>query len=183
MIKKWHTIASKKLLSHNGFTVVEDTVQLPDGTTTTYVHHGESATDAVIIIAVNHLGQVLVQREYSHPPQKVMWQLPGGKIEPNESVLAAANRELAEESNLQGKILRTIGSFYINNRLSDQKQHVVVAAQLYEHKLPQNTDEFIENHWFNVDQLLHKIATNQFDNINLLAALNLWLHNNTRSSS
>ena len=182
MIKKWRTLARKELLNHNGFIVAEDTVQLPDGATTTYTHLGPAAYDAVIVIAVNQQGKVLVQREYSHPPQKIMWQLPGGKLEPDESIHAGANRELAEESNLQGKSLRTIGSFYVNNRLSDQRQHVVVAAQLFEHTLAQDSDEFIENHWFSVDQLLEKIATNQFDNINLLAALNLWLHNNKGSS-
>ena len=182
MIEHWQTISSKELLNHHGFTVVEDTVRLPDGQTTTYIRHGDSATDAVIIIAVNDQGRVLVQREYSHPPQRAMWQLPGGKMHAGESIHAAANRELAEESGLQGAQLRTIGSFYVNNRLSDQQQHVVVAAQLHEHKLPADVDEFIETHWFSVDQLLEKIATNQFDNINLLAALNLWLHNNKGSS-
>lgn len=183
MIKHWQILSRKTLLEHRDLTIVEDMVRLPDGTTTAYLRHGESTFDAVIIVAVNDRGQVLVQREYSHPPQKVMWQLPGGKMNSGESIHAAANRELAEESGLQGRQLRTIGSFYANNRLSNQRQHVVVAAQLYEHVLPADADEHIETHWFDVDQLLDKIAVNEFDNINILAALNLWLHNNKRRST
>lgn len=39
-----------------------------------------------------------------------LWSLPGGKLEPDESPLAAAQRELAEETGLEGRDWRALGT-------------------------------------------------------------------------
>ena len=42
---------------------------------------------------------------------KSSWIFPGGGIEPNESTIDAAHRELYEEAGVRGRILRELGVF------------------------------------------------------------------------
>jgi ADP-ribose pyrophosphatase len=130
----------------------------------------------VAVIAVDVKGEVLIEREYSYPPNKVMWQLPGGSMKPKETPERAALRELAEECGYSAKQTHVLGSFYINNRLSDKKQYVVLCTNLFRHKLPEDEDEFITYKWFDETTLKSMISFGKFDNINLLAGLNLWFN-------
>ena len=174
--KKWKALSSNVILDHEKLKVIEDTVELPDGTTSTYVRLGAAESQSVIIIAVNAKLQILVQREYSHPPNKVMWQLPGGRMNVGETPEAAARRELAEESGYSAENAEVIGSFYVNNRLSDRKQYIVHCTKLFKHKLREDNDEFIKTYWMQEEKLKAMITEGEFDNINLLAALNIWFH-------
>lgn len=128
------------------------------------------------MIALNDKHEVLLQQEYSYPPDKVMWQLPGGSMRDGETIEAAANRELAEESGYHANNLSVIGSYYTHNRLSDQRQHVVQCTDLIEHKLDHDSDEFIRSSWVPLAELKAMIASGLCDNINLLAAYTLWSH-------
>jgi ADP-ribose pyrophosphatase len=173
--KNWKTHSTKVLLDHEQLKISEDIVELPDGVRRTYVRHAPSEVHSVAIIAVNGEGEVLVQREYSHPPNKIMWQLPGGSMNPGESIEEAALRELAEESGFSARKTDVLGYYFVHNRLSDKKQHVVLCTGLYEHKLREDFDEFIATHWIRRAELVRNIGAGEYDNINLLAALNIWL--------
>lgn len=173
--KPWKVISTKRILVHERIVVDEDTVQLPNGKHTTYVYT-PSLEDSVIIVAINSHDEILIQREYSHPPREVMWQLPGGSMKSGESTIDAAQRELSEESGFAARQNEVIGYFYANNRNSNKKQHVVVCRDLYESKLQEDEDEFIENYWLSVEKVHAMIANKEFKNINLLAAMNLWFH-------
>jgi 8-oxo-dGTP diphosphatase len=52
---------------------------------------------------------LLIQR--GHPPFLGSWALPGGFVEPDETLLVAAQRELAEETGLTNVDLQQIGAF------------------------------------------------------------------------
>lgn len=51
----------------------------------------------VVAAVVRRYGRVLVCQRPDHKRHGGLWEFPGGKIEPGESVLDAARRELAEE--------------------------------------------------------------------------------------
>jgi len=174
MIHKWKFISRKSLLDHPRMKIVEDIIELPNGNKTTYIREAPYSRQSVTIIAVNKKDQILLQREYSYPPDEVMYQLPGGGIEKNEDIIAAANRELSEESGYVSKTLKLVGSFHTNNRRSDSKQYVVVARNLESHKLPEDEEEFIENIWVTRGQLKELVRSGEITNINLLAALQLF---------
>ncbi len=178
--KTWKTLSSKVILNHKQLKITEDLVLLPNGPKTTYIRHAAASTHSVIVVATNVKNQVLVQREYSYPPNKVMWQLPGGSTKEGESIIAAALRELAEESGYSSRKSEILGSFYTHNRLSNKKQYVVACTELFKYKLAEDEDEFIETVWMSKKQLTDKIAKRQFDNINLLAALNIWFNRNKK---
>jgi ADP-ribose pyrophosphatase len=174
--KPWKHISSKVLLDNALLRITEDTLMLPDGRQSKYVRQAPTDVDAVAIVAVNNKGQILLQREYSYPPNKVMWQLPGGAMELGESIVAAAKRELSEESGYDGHTIKSLGSFYVQNRFTDKQQHVLLFTDLFLHKLTHDHDEFIENHWLSKSEVMELLKTGELDNINLLAGLSFWLH-------
>lgn len=173
-IKPWKHLSSKRLIDHPDLKVDEDTVLLPNGRKTNYVRHAPSKLDAVIVIAQNKDGKILLQQEYSYPPNQVLWQFPGGSMNKGESITDAALRELAEESGYSARKTEYLGYFFAHNRYSNRKQHIVVCHELYEKHLAPDADEFIETYWRTQDEIDSMISTNEIQNINLLAALMIW---------
>ncbi|MDQ3158899.1 MAG: NUDIX hydrolase, partial [bacterium] len=139
--KKWKQIKQTLLLDHPEIGIVEDEVLLPNNKKQKYRYIKPTSTHSVIIIAINDGEKILVQREYSYPPDVVMWQLPGGKANSNESILEAALRELAEESGYSSKSPEVIGKFYVHNRYSNRLQYIVLCEDLFKKKLPSDDDE------------------------------------------
>jgi ADP-ribose pyrophosphatase len=154
--------------------IVEDIVELPNGKQTTYIREAPGGKQSVTIIACNKSNEILLQREYSYPPDAIMYQLPGGGIENGEDIIVAANRELSEESGYIAKTSKIIGSFHTNNRRSDSKQYVVVSKNLEPQKTPGDDEEFIESTWVSLDTLKKLIRNGEITNMNLLATLQLF---------
>lgn len=77
-----------------------DTVRLPDGHSATreYVIHPGAVM--VIPLLTDAQGQlrVVLERQFRYPVGQVMVEFPAGKLDPQESVLACAQRELREET-------------------------------------------------------------------------------------
>ena len=173
MIKPWKHIARTELLNHPRMHIVEDTVELPNGQRTQYVREAPHTSYSVAIVAINSQNEILVQREYSYPPDEIMYQLPGGGAGSEEDVIAAANRELSEESGYTARDSRVLGAFYVNNRRSDRKQYVVLCRDLIEEKRPSDPEEFIESMWLPLPKLQQLITDGKITNMNMLAALQL----------
>lgn len=173
MIHKWKFINRKILLDHPKMTVVEDEVLLPSNKKVSYIREAPSKGHSVAIIALDSNERLLLQKEYSYPPDKIMYQLPGGAVENKEGVIDAANRELSEESGYIARDTTVIGSFYLNNRRSDRKQFVVLCRDIMPQKNTEDEEEFIKSEWVSQDKVRTLIQQGKIENIGLLAALAL----------
>ena len=74
--------------------------------------------------------QVLVLRQYRHPVQRRLWELPAGLLDDNESALAAARRELAEEAHLQARDWRVLLDAYTSPGISDEAVRIYLARDV-----------------------------------------------------
>lgn len=170
----WKTISTKLLVETPRLSVQEDIVELPNGKQSTYHLQKPTLTHSVIALAFNDKGELLVQREYSYPPNQVMWQLPGGAMKKNETPIDAANRELTEESGYVLSNCKAIGYFFVNNRTSNRKQYIVTGNSPSKTEIKPDADEFIHSEWMSLSKLNTLIAAGEINNINLLAALRYW---------
>lgn len=179
--KKWKFISRKTILEHPRLNLVEDKVELPDGTRVPYLRESPVTRHSVTIIVLNAENQILLQKEYSYPPDEIMWQLPGGTFDDSEDILSAANRELSEESGIIARKIKILGYYYTNSRRSDQKQYALLGTDLLMYKNSRDPEEFIENVWVTTAELKEKIRKGEIHNINLLAAMNMWLADKTQN--
>jgi hypothetical protein len=76
--------------------VFAEKLRLPDGREIEDFYRLEMPDYAVIFATVGD--RILVQRNYKHGPARVGLHLPAGHLEPDEEPLAAAQRELLEET-------------------------------------------------------------------------------------
>ncbi len=92
----WRVLHERTVYRDRWVQVTLVDVQLPNGETYTYTTLKRIPGAAVV--ALDERGNWLIQREYRHPLRAVIYQLPGGLVDPGESPLTTAQRELLEET-------------------------------------------------------------------------------------
>lgn len=83
---------------------------------------------AAIAVVVRGERLLLVRR--SHKPDAGRWGFPGGKIEPGETVIAAALRELGEETGVAADAIEVLTAVDVIRRERDILHHYVLIAVL-----------------------------------------------------
>lgn len=108
------------------------------------------------IAIVPHQGKVLLVRR-ANPPDPGRWGFPGGKIEPGESYMDAAIRELAEETTIRAEALRALDALDVIVREPDGalKFHYVLVAVLcrFLDGEPKAGDDVHDAGWFEPAQI------------------------------
>jgi len=89
-------LSKTEILKGNFLHAFRDEVSLPNGmhATREYVVH----PGAVMIIPFLDNGDLVLERQYRYPVQRVMIEFPAGKLDAGEDTLACAKRELLEET-------------------------------------------------------------------------------------
>lgn len=142
MNKKWKTLKREVALGSPWYQVFKETVELPSGKVLDdyYVRDG---SQAVLIVAHTKDGKFIMTKQYKHGASEVVLEFPAGKIDAGESVLAAAERELREETGAVADEMTLGPTFFEDPTNSRSKISVVFAEgvdQKYEQELDANED-------------------------------------------
>jgi len=113
------------------------------------VRHGESA----VMLPVDEKGRLLLVRQFRLPAGRSIWELPAGRADPGETVLAAAKRELAEETGYRARRWKKLISFYASPGFLTEKMTIFLAAGLVAGDARPMDDERIECRWFTPTEL------------------------------
>ncbi len=144
-------ITSKTLLKTPIFTVTQDVALDPDGfeIKRAIVKHGGSA----VMMPMDKKGRILLVRQYRLPAKDYLWELPAGRLDPGETPLQAARRELVEETGYRAKKWQKIAVFYASPGFLAEKMTIYLATKLTAGEKKPMEDERIETRWFTAKEL------------------------------
>jgi 8-oxo-dGTP pyrophosphatase MutT (NUDIX family) len=124
----WQTRSSKVVYDNGHFRLIEDAVIQPDGEPGSYAYI-QIPWRVVGIVPLGDDGRVYLVRQWRYPWQRNSWEIPAGHSEADEEPLAAAQRELAEETGLQASSWEHLGSGY-GSAAIDAHYHLYLARGL-----------------------------------------------------
>lgn len=107
-------------------TLVEKTFQMPDGTIKSFVTKDAEDAAAVCVIPLTKRNTVLTVAIFRPGPEEIMHELPGGGVDPEEELEAAARRELQEETGYAPGTIAYLG-FCRYDAYTNGKRHYFLA--------------------------------------------------------
>lgn len=170
------------------FAVDDDAVVLGDGLAPvrrqTVAHH-----DAVNVVALREgsdssqadaAAEILMVRQYRHPVRAMLWEIPAGLLDvPGEQPLAAAQRELAEETDYAAARWDVLVDSYASPGFTTEGARTFLARELtllpVEERIPREAEEAeFEPTWVRFDDAVDAVLRGSLHNpstvIGILAA-------------
>lgn len=129
--KKARVVSSRIAYKGPVFTVTTDHVEEPGGVRARrdVIWHSGS----IVVLAVDGPASdplILLEHQYRHAAGQMMWELPAGRIDDGERELAAAKRELLEETGYSAKTWKKILHFYVSPGFLDETMAIYLAKGL-----------------------------------------------------
>ena len=111
------------------FEVHTDQVVRPDGTHGVYERI--TSRGSVTVLALDSDDTVVLTRQWIYLHGSTQWRLPGGGIDTGDpDPLAAARRELAEETGVRAEKWQSLGSVNCADSITDHVAHLFLATDL-----------------------------------------------------
>ena len=166
-------ISSKEILKNKLFSVTDEVAHDPGGFEIhrNIVRHPGSA----VMLAVNDERQILLVKQFRLPAEQELWELPAGRLDPGEESLAAARRELREETGYSATSWKKLISFWPSPGYVGEKMDIFVAKDLTEGKQELMDDERITLQWFAVPEIGDMIRRGEIQDGKTLIGYYAWL--------
>jgi ADP-ribose diphosphatase len=119
-------------------------IEFSNGVKRTYERLCTHGLGAVIVVAMLDDETVLMVREYAAGLHHYELGLVKGRLEPGESILEGAQRELKEEAGFGARDLQELTHLSLAPGYMNHITHVVLARDLYAEKLPGDEPEALE---------------------------------------
>ena len=157
---KAQVLSSRTVYKGNIFWITQDDVEEPGGVRARrdVVRHNGS----VVVLAVDSTQNpqdpgILLIRQYRHAAGKFLLELPAGRMEPGEKLIAAAKRELIEETGYRAKRWSRHASYYASPGFLSEDMNIVLAEDLTHGEAEPEEDERISLHMTPLSQAMELI--------------------------
>ncbi|BDT71690.1 ADP-ribose pyrophosphatase [Comamonadaceae bacterium OS-4] len=169
-------VSSAEVFQGSFLQVVRDSVGLPDGRTATreYVVHPGAVMVIPLLEHPEAPMRVVLERQYRYPVQRVMVEFPAGKLDPGESTLECAQRELLEETGYRAGQWAKVGVIHPVIAYSTEFIEVWFARDLVAGPRQLDSGEFLDVFDAPVEDLIRACLEGQVTDAKTVSAA-LWL--------
>ena len=123
-----------------------DQVRFPDGSTGELEiirHPGASAIIPFLSDPAGEDPQILLIKQYRYASEGFLYEVPAGRLDPNETPLDCARRELMEETGCSAERIEPLYTFYTTPGFIDERIHGFIATGLTRGESQREADEFM----------------------------------------
>ncbi|WP_416149633.1 NUDIX hydrolase [Salipaludibacillus sp. HK11] len=166
------TISTKSIFKGKIIDLEVQDVVLPDGQESKreIIHH----PGAVAVVAFTDEGKLILVKQYRKALEKVIAEIPAGKLEVGEDPLECARRELEEETGVKAEELSKLHSFYTSPGFANEIVYVYLAEGLKVGTLNMDEDEFVERIDVTLEEAKQMIATEEIHDAKTIYAIQYW---------
>ncbi|HTD95663.1 MAG TPA: NUDIX hydrolase [Edaphobacter sp.] len=170
-------ISSKLAYKGKVFSVFSDKVEEPGGAINVrdVIRHNGS----VVILAVDESKNlkdpdIIFERQYRHAAGQILFELPAGRIEPNERPLTAARREMIEETGYRAKRWTLLTRYFASPGFLGEWMQIYLARDIREGAAQPEADEHIEVFRLPLSEALALVAANKIHDGKTIIGLMLY---------
>ncbi len=176
-LRAWETVSRKTILQHNKFLTVEShTVRLPDGRLIPD-WPWLVIPSAAIVLAMTEDSKFLCFRQTKYALEGTSLAPVGGMLEPGETPVEAAKRELLEETGYAASEWVSLGSYVLDPNRGIASMHLFLALQARETAEPDSDDlEDQELLLLSRDEIEHALQAGEFKVLSWAAAVAMALN-------
>lgn len=180
-LKKAKLISSRESYHGPLFRVTTDVVVEPTGVRARrdVVRHSGS----VVVLAVQDGAdgpRILLERQYRHAAGRFLYELPAGRIDEGERELAAARRELLEETGYSARNWKRILRFWASPGFVAEAMSLYLARGLKAGAAQPEDDEVIEINIVPLKEAVSMVINGAIHDAKTIAGV-LWLDHQTRA--
>jgi 8-oxo-dGTP pyrophosphatase MutT (NUDIX family) len=152
----WQTLGTRAVYANSWLRLREDTVIRPDGQQGIYGVVEMNPT--VGVVALNDISEIALVAQWRYTLGRMSVEIPtGGSESSDRSVLAAAQRELREETGLSAESWRELGSVDNSNGVTNDVAHMFLATGLEAGADAQDPTEQVVLSWLPFGQAVDRV--------------------------
>jgi ADP-ribose diphosphatase len=140
-------LGSQRIYSGRIINLELDQVRFPDGSVGELEmvrHPGASAIVPFVSDPAGDDPQILLLKQYRYAADAYLYEVPAGRLEPGETPLDCARRELQEETGCVAAHFEPLISVYTTPGFTDELIHLFLATDLTRGETKRDADEFFE---------------------------------------
>lgn len=167
-------LGGSRVWQHRFLDAHVDRVRFPDGSEgeQVLIHHpGASAVIPVLSDPAGDDPQLLLIRQYRYAVGGPLWEIPAGRLEPDETPLECARRELLEETGCRCEHLEPLTWLWTTPGFTNEKIHLFVATGLTQGASAREADEFMDVVPLQLTEVLAMIRRGEINDAKTMTAI------------